>query len=143
MFIGQYEHSLEEKGRLLIPKSFREELKAGAIVTKGLDGCLFLYSKEKWQALVEKLSSLPLTQTNARAFSRLFTYGASEVNLDRIGRILVPQYLRDFAQIQSNVVIAGNLDKIEIWNKDKFVQYQSQIEKNSDDIAEKLSNLGI
>ncbi len=143
MFIGQHEHSLEEKGRLLIPKSFREELKAGAIVTKGLDGCLFLYSREKWQKLVEKLSILPLTKTDARAFSRLLTYGASEVALDRIGRILIPQYLRIYAQIETDIVIAGNIDKLEIWSKAKFAQYQARIEKNSDEIAEKLINLGI
>ncbi len=143
MFIGQYEHTLEEKGRLLIPKSFREELKAGAVITKGLDGCLFLYSKEKWQILVEKLAELPLTKTDARAFSRLLTYGAMEVELDRIGRILIPPYLRDFAKIKTEVVVAGNIGKIEVWDKTKFREYESRVEANSDEIAEKLTDLGI
>lgn len=143
MFIGQYEHSLEEKGRLLIPKAFRALLKEGGVITKGLDGCLFLYPQSGWQDLINKLKLLPLSKTDARSFSRLLTYGAMEVDLDRIGRILVPQYLRDFAAIQSQVVIAGNLDKIEIWDKTRFGEYQTKIEKNSEDIAEKLADLGI
>ncbi len=143
MLIGQYEHTLEEKGRLQIPKSFRESLQGGAIVTKGLDGCLFLYPREKWQSLIEKISTLPITKSDARAFSRLLTYGANEVQIDRVGRILIPAYLRDYALIKSEVIVAGNLDKIEIWDKTKFLQYQDKIEKNSDQIAEKLTDINI
>jgi MraZ protein len=141
MLIGQYEHSLEEKGRLQIPKNYRESLYGGAVITKGLDGCLFLYPREKWQALVEKISTLSITKTDARAFSRLLTYGANEVEIDRVGRILIPAYLRDYAQIKTEVVIAGNLDKVEIWDKAKFLDYQTKIEKESSEIAEKLADL--
>jgi MraZ protein len=143
MFIGQYEHSLEEKGRLLIPKDFREKLEEGSVLTKGLDGCLFLYSKEKWSELVTKLETLPLTKAEARAFSRLLTYGAVESELDRVGRILIPQYLREYANLTNSVVVAGNLYKIEIWDREAFFKYQSEIEKNSEAIAEKLTELGI
>jgi|SRR3989338_93653 len=143
MFIGQYEHSLEEKGRLLVPKNFRPLLAQSAVITKGLDGCLFLYPKQKWEALLQKLASLPITQKDARAFSRLLTYGASEVYLDRIGRILIPQFLRSFAHITNQTILAGNLDKVDIWDKKLFDTYQSNIESKSEEIAEKLNNLGI
>jgi len=143
MFIGQYEHNLEEKGRLSIPKKFRGELGEGAVLTKGLDGCLFLFPKEKWNEFIGKLSQTPLTKADARGFSRLLTYGASEVDLDGQGRVLIPEYLRESAGIKNEAVVAGALNRIEIWSKENFVAYQGKIENESTDIAERLAELGI
>lgn len=143
MFIGQYEHTLEEKGRLSIPKKFRAELADVGILTKGLDGCLFLFPKAKWQELSEKISKIPLTKSDGRSFSRLLTYGAYEAEIDRLGRILVPEYLRVYAELKKTVVVAGSLDRLEIWDKEKFAKYSLRIEKNSDEIAERLTELGI
>lgn len=143
MFIGQYEHNLEEKGRLSIPKKFRAELVEGGVLTRGLDGCLFLFPKERWSEFIAKLSQTPLTKADARGFSRLLTYGATEVELDGQGRILIPEYLRESAALTSAIVIAGALERIEIWNKENFAIYQEKIEKDSENIAERLTDLGI
>ena len=138
MFIGQYEHSLEAKGRLSIPKKFRSQLEGGAILSQGLDGCLFLYPKATWEQLINKLSQLPLTRTDARGFTRSLSYGATEVDIDSLGRILVPDYLRQFANISANCVVAGAIDRIEIWDKSKFSSYTNKINLHVEDIAEKL-----
>ena len=143
MFIGQYEHSLEEKGRLSVPKKFRNQLESGAVISQGLDGCLFLYPRSVWEQLVNKMSQLPLTKSDARSFLRSMSYAASEVELDKIGRILLPDYLKKFAGISSTVVLAGALDRIEIWDKDKFISYTNDINSKSSEIAEKLSEAGI
>lgn len=143
MFIGQYEHNLEEKGRLSIPKKFRDELTEGGILTRGLDGCLFLFPKKRWQEFIDKLSQTPLTKSDGRGFSRLLTYGATEVELDKQGRILVPEFLRNFAGIKKEVILAGALERIEIWDKKNFVTYQQKIEKEGEMIAERLAELGI
>lgn len=138
MFIGQYEHQLEEKGRLSVPKKFRGSLESGAILSQGLDGCLFLYPKSVWEALVQKLANLPLTKTDARAFLRSLSYAAVEVELDKIGRILVPDYLKKFAGIKETCILAGALDRIEIWDKVKFETYTQDVNSKSAEIAEKL-----
>lgn len=138
MFIGQYEHSLEAKGRLSIPKKFRSQLDGGAVLAQGLDGCLFLYPKAAWEQLISKLSQLPLTRTDARGFTRALSYGASEVEIDSLGRILVPDYLRQFAGIAGFCIVAGAIDRIEIWDKSKFEAYTSQVNAKREDIAEKL-----
>lgn len=143
MFIGQYEHNLEEKGRLAIPKKFRGELGEGAILTRGLDGCLFLFPLRSWEEFVAKLVQTPLTKTDARDFSRYLTYGAVEVELDSQGRILIPEYLRGSAGIGKEVVLAGALGRIEIWDKENFRQYQEKIGNESSIIAERLTDLGI
>jgi MraZ protein len=143
MFIGQYDHHLEEKGRLSIPKKFRSQLEEGAVISQGLDGCLFLYPKLAWEKLIGKLSELPLTQTDARSFTRSLSFGASEVEIDRLGRILLPEYLRNFASITSDCVIAGAVERVEIWDKAKFTKYTQSINSRAEEIAEKLSNLGI
>ncbi len=140
MFIGRYDHRLEEKGRLSIPKKFRSRLENGAIISQGLDGCLFLYPKETWDELIQKLSQLPLTRTDARSFIRSLSYGATEVEIDRLGRILIPDYLRSFAHISLECVVAGAIDRIEIWDKQKFSVYQSTISESAVEIAEKLSS---
>ena len=131
MFMGEYNHTVDAKGRLIIPSRFREELKNEFIVTKGLDGCLF----------VEKLKALPLTNKNARQFSRFFVAGATPCELDRQGRILLPLPLREFAGLEKDVVLAGMLNRIEIWSKTKWMENNSC--DNMDDIAEQMSDLGL
>jgi MraZ protein len=143
MFIGQYEHHLEKKGRLSVPKKFRSQLEDGAVLSQGLDGCLFLYSKSTWELLVRKLETLPLTQTEARNFTRSLSFGATEVEIDRLGRILLPEYLKSFAGISVDCVVAGAIDRIEIWDKKKFALYTAQINSRREEIAEKLSSSGI
>jgi MraZ protein len=143
MFLGHYEHTLEAKGRLSIPKKFRPELIAGGVLTEGLDGCLFLFPKGKWEALAKKLAAAPLTRKDARAFARLLTFGAFDVELDQQGRVLLPEKLRQFAQIVKKVVVAGAIDRVEIWGKQRFDRYLEKIESRSEEIAEKLTELGI
>jgi MraZ protein len=143
MFIGQYEHHLEEKGRLSIPKKFRSQLENGAVISQGLDGCLFLYPKAAWDELITKLKQLPLTQTDARSFTRSLSFGANEVDIDRLGRILLPEYLRKFASITGDCVVAGAIERIEIWDKAKFNTYTTEINSQAEEIAEKLSSAGI
>lgn len=143
MFIGQYEHNLEEKGRVSIPKKFRNDFVGGGIITRGLDGCLFLFSEKKWANFLEKLAQTPLTKADARGFSRFLTYGASECTLDRQGRILIPEFLRGYAELKNEIVIAGALTRVEIWSKQKFEIYQQKIESDSQAIAERLAELAI
>lgn len=142
-FIGLYERNLEARGRLAVPKKFRESLDKGAVLTRGLDGCLFLFPAEVWQKISHKLRETPLTSLDARAFTRLLTYEAFEVEFDNQGRILVPEVLKKFAGLIKEAVIAGSLDRIEIWAKEKFSDYQTKIEKTSDEIAERLNNFEI
>ena len=142
-FIGLYERNLEAKGRLAVPKKFRSSLSKGAVLTRGLDGCLFLFPGNRWQEIAEKLRKTPLTSLDARAFTRLLTYEAFEVEFDSQGRILIPDVLKKFSGLKTKAVVAGSLDRIEIWAKDKFAGYQTKIEKTSDEIAERLNNLEI
>lgn len=143
MFVGQYDHHLEEKGRLSVPKKFRTQLTDGAVISQGLDGCLFLYPKKTWEDLINKLRELPLTRSDARDFTRSLSYGASEVEIDSLGRILLPDYLRLFAGIKVDCVIAGAVDRVEIWDKSRFLTYTEKINSQADQIAEKLSPAGI
>lgn len=142
MFIGQYDHRLEEKGRLSVPKKFRSQLAEGAVLAQGLDGCLFLYPRPTWEQLIGRLSQLPLTRSDARSFTRAFSYGAVEVEIDRLGRILIPDYLRSFAGLKDACVVAGAVDRVEIWDKDRFTSYTAQIGSRAEEIAEKLSTEG-
>ena len=141
MFIGEFTHSLDKKGRVLVPSKFRSQLAGGAVVTRGLDNCLFLYPESQWEEMAEKLASLPISKSNTRAFSRLMLAGAMDVELDSQGRILLPEYLREYAGLSDKVVVAGLYDRLEMWDKDKWAEYKEDTEKNSDDIAEKLSEL--
>lgn len=138
MFIGQYEHRLEEKGRLSIPKKFRSQLAAGCVISLGLDGCLFLYPLSAWNKLINKLSQLPLTKSDARAFSRSLTYQAYEVDIDRLGRILIPDYLRQFAKLKNTVIVAGAIERIEIWDQDRYSNYSQKINQDAEKLAEQL-----
>ncbi len=143
MFAGQYSHSLEVKGRLAIPKKFREKLGEKVVLTKGLDGCLFLFSVEKWQRFEKKLAGMSLTKKNSRAFARFLTYSAAEIEFDKQGRVLIPEHLRRFAGMSKDVIVAGALERIEIWDKKRFDQYLARIEKDSEKIAERIEELGL
>ena len=143
MFIGEYNHNLDIKGRLAIPAKFRTILKKGAVVTKGLDNCLFLYSQEQFKEIAEKFSKLPISQTKARAFARHMLAGAMDVEFDNQGRITIPEYLRKFANLKKNTIIAGLYNHLEIWDKEDWDKYKTEIEKNSNAIAEELGELGI
>lgn len=143
MFIGEYTHSLDAKGRVALPVKFRQKLGEGAIITRGLDRSLFIYNKNDWESLAQKLIALPLTQSKARAFSRLMLAGAAEVEFDTQGRILVPEYLRAYAGLQKQAVFAGVYNRIEIWDEASWKTYKSHTEASSDDIAEQLGELGI
>ena len=141
MFIGEYYLSVDEKGRLSIPVKFRGLLSRGAVVTRGLDSSLFLYTEKEWKNLAEKLANLPISRSNTRAFSRLMLAGAMDVELDKAGRVILPDYLREFAGIQKKVVIAGLYNRLEIWNEGKWLSYKKQTEKSSKDIAETLDQI--
>ncbi|MCD7736048.1 MAG: division/cell wall cluster transcriptional repressor MraZ [Lachnospiraceae bacterium] len=141
MFMGEYNHTIDTKGRLIIPAKFREILGDEFIVTKGLDGCLFVFPKTEWQIFEEKLRKLPLTQKNARKFTRFFMGGATTCELDKQGRILLPQNLREFAKLDKDVVLSGNLNRIEIWNKADWTENNAY--DDMDDIAEQMSDLGL
>ena len=143
MFIGEYQHNLDEKGRLAIPAKFRAALKKGAVVTKGLDNCLFLYSKEQFAIIAKKFASLPISQARARAFSRHMLAGAMDVDFDVQGRITLPEYLRNFSNLKKGVIVAGLYNHLEIWNESAWSKYKQESEKNSNAIAEELGDLGI
>lgn len=143
MFIGEYQHNIDSKGRIIIPSKFREELGENFVVTKGLDGCLFIYSSEEWKNFEEKLSSLPLTSKDARAFVRFFFAGATECEFDKQGRILIPSNLRDYGNIIKEAIIIGVSNRLEIWSKERWLNYNDDDDLSYDAIAEKMSLLGI
>jgi len=143
MFIGEFTHNLDDKGRLAIPVKFRRDLTKGAVVTRGLDNCLFLYTKNEWEKLAEKLATLPISQANSRAFARLMLAGAMDVDVDKQGRIVLPEYLRQFAGLSKNVIVAGLYSRVEIWDESKWQAYKKQTETNSNEIAEKMAELGV
>lgn len=143
MFIGEYSHNIDNKGRFAIPAKFRILLEDGAVVTKGLDNCLFLYTKKQWEIMAEKFSKLPVAQAKARAFARLMLAGAMQVEFDAQGRITVPEYLRKFAGLKKEIVVAGLYDRLEIWDKAEWNKYKLISEKDSNDIAESMGEMGI
>ena len=143
MFIGEYKHTIDPKKRLAIPVKFRKELGSKAILTRGLDGCLFIFPMKEWEQLAEKLGKLPFGQQDSRGFVRLLLAGASEVEFDQLGRILVPDFLKDYAALKREVIIAGLFNKLEVWDEARWSSYKANLEKNSDRIAEKLGELGI
>ena len=143
MFIGEYLHSLDEKNRMAVPVKFRVKLGKGAVVTKGLDHCLFLFNAADWEEFVQKIKNLQMSQANNRAFSRLMLAGAMEVDLDNQGRILLPDYLKQYAGLKKQVVVAGLYNRVEIWDEETWQQYKTKTESSSDEIAERLGWLGI
>jgi MraZ protein len=143
MFIGIYYHTLEAKGRLAIPAKFRKQLKKGSVITRGLDGCLFLFPASEWGTFMKKLQESPLSQADARGFIRLMTNEAREVEFDRQGRTHIPQYLKEYAGLKTKTVIAGTLNRIEIWDRETYHKYIEKIEEKGGKLAESLKELGI
>lgn len=143
MFIGEYIHTIDQKKRLSIPVKFRDLLGKRVVITRGLDNCLFLYSQKEWEKLAKRLSQLPISQSDVRGFVRMMLAGAMEVNVDSLGRILVPEYLKRYASLGKRVVIAGLYNRIEIWDEKKWKEYQKKTEKEVGDMAERLKELGV
>ncbi|KKU08297.1 MAG: hypothetical protein UX10_C0001G0056 [Candidatus Magasanikbacteria bacterium GW2011_GWA2_45_39] len=143
MFIGEYHHTVDEKGRVSIPVKFRTALKKGAVVTRGLDHSLFIYTAKAWEKLASKLASLPMGQADTRAFSRLMLAGAMELELDKQGRAIIPEYLRSFAGLKKQIVVAGMYDRLEVWEKEVWEKYKQGTEKHTEELAEKMGELGV
>lgn len=142
MLIGEYTHTLDEKKRLSLPAKFRKELGKGAVMTRGLDHCLFVYSAAQWERILEKMSTLSMGATDSRGFNRFMLSGAVELEVDSAGRILIPDFLKSFAHLKSKVVFAGVGDRVEIWDDEKWALYKKHIEHQGDKMAERLSELG-
>lgn len=142
MLIGEYKHIIDEKKRLAIPAKVRKELGRGAVLTRGLDNCLALYPLKEWEKLADKLSKLPTGQVEARGVARVILSGAVEVDFDSLGRILIPDYLKQYASIEKNVVVAGVFNHMEIWDQVKWDNYKQKTEREVGDMASKLSEIG-
>lgn len=143
MFLGEYHHSIDDKGRVSVPTKFRDDLAKGAVVTRGLDTSLFLLPLEEWGKLADKLAGLPLGQANSRAFSRLMLAGAMDVRLDGQGRFVIPEYLREYAGLKKDVVVVGVHNRLELWDEEEWKQYTAKTEEDAETIAEQLGGLGI
>ncbi len=141
MFLGEYNHTIDEKKRLAVPTKFRQELGKKAVITRGLDDCLFLFPMKEWEKEAEKISKLPLHKADARGYNRIMLSGAMDVNLDGLGRILVPDYLKKFAGLEKKVVFTGLYNRIEIWDEKKWGIYKETMEKDAENIAERLKEL--
>lgn len=142
MFIGEYQHALDSKNRIIIPSKFREGLGNSFVLTKGLDGCLYAYPMDEWKKLENKLKELPITSKDARAFVRFFLSGAAEIEVDKQGRALIPQNLIEYACINKEIVSIGVSTRLEIWSKEKWIDYNEQ-NIDFEEIAERMSELGI
>lgn len=143
MLIGEYTHVLDEKNRLSLPSKFREEMGKKVVLTPGLDGCLFVFTTKVWQTIAEKLSESSMLQSDARSFNRFMFAGAEEATVDAIGRILIPEFLQNRANLKDSVVIIGVQDRLEIWNEKEWLLYKKNVEKRADALAEKLGSVGI
>ena len=143
MLIGEYEHSIDTKGRLIMPAKLKEDIGEKFVITQGLDGCLFAYSQTEWKNFEDKLRTFPLTSKDARALKRFFLARATECEIDKQGRFLISGNLRKFAELEKEVIIIGALDKIEIWSKAKWQAYSEKENMQADEIAERIENLGI
>ncbi len=143
LFIGEHQHILDSKKRLAIPSKFRKDFKKGAVVTRGLDNSLFVYPQDEWDKLAEKLSQMPIGKQSTRSFVRLILAGAMDVRLDSQGRILVPDYLKDYAKLKKNVIVAGLFNRLEIWDIETWNKYKAKAEESQDEVAEKLGELGM
>lgn len=141
MFMSEYNHTIDVKGRLIIPSKFREVLGEEFVISKGMDGCLFVYANDDWAAFEQKLTSLPMTNKEARKFARFFLAGAAQVELDKQGRILLPQALREFAELDKDVVLVGVGSRIEIWSREKYEAESDDVDM--DDIAASMEELGL
>ncbi|MDO3409204.1 division/cell wall cluster transcriptional repressor MraZ [Saccharibacillus sp. CPCC 101409] len=143
MFMGEYRHNIDDKGRIIMPAKFRERLGASCIVTRGLDQCLFVYSEQEWGLLESKLKNLPLMKADARAFTRFFFSGAAECEWDKQGRAGLPANLREYAKLDKECVIIGAGGRVEIWSREVWEPYYSKSEESFGEIAEKLTDFDI
>jgi len=143
MLIGEYKHTIDTKKRLAVPAKLRKDLGTGAVLTRGLDNCLALYPLKEWQKMTDKLSQLPTGQIDARGFNRIILAGAMAVEFDKLGRILIPDYLKKYALLKKNVVIVGVNNRLEIWDGVKWETYKQKTEKQVGDIAQRLGDLGV
>lgn len=136
--MGEYQHSIDDKGRLIIPAKFRDALGSTFVVTRGLDNCLFVYPEQEWELMEQKLKALPLMKSDARAFTRFFLAGATECELDKQGRVNIPSNLREHAKLDKDCVVIGVSSRVEIWSKENWQSYAEKSEEAFDEIAEKL-----
>ena len=142
MFIGEYEHTMDEKKRVSLPKQFRTGLGKKMVMTRGLDNCLFVYSRANWEKVAAKLQELSFAQADTRGFNRFILSGAAEVETDTAGRILIPEHQRAFAGLKKTLVFAGVSDRVEVWDAARWNEYKAGIEKKADALAEKLGEVG-
>ena len=143
MLIGEFRHIIDDKKRISLPASFRREVGKKLVITKGLDSCLFAYTIEGWKKVASELEKLPMTQSAARSFNRFILGSAFEVDLDTMGRVLIPDHLKDFADLKSRVVVVGLNERIEIWDEKKWKENIDKVEKQADVLAERLSEVGM
>lgn len=143
MLIGEYAHTLDSKKRLSLPAKFRKEIGKKVVITRGLDACLFMYPEKQWEKIAEKLATLPMGQSDTRALSRFMLSGAVESEVDGAGRVLIPDFLKEFAGLKGKVILAGVHERIEIWNEKQWDEYKRRIEKNADSVAQKLGDIGV
>ncbi|MEK7121979.1 MAG: division/cell wall cluster transcriptional repressor MraZ [Patescibacteria group bacterium] len=143
MLIGEFLHTIDAKKRVSLPAKFRKEIGKGAVITRGLDKCLFVYPVSEWKNFAEQLSALPMGQKDKRDFARIFLAGASEVESDKLGRILIPDHLKKYAELEEKAVICGMYKRLEIWNEKRWEKYREETEKQADVLAEKLGEMGM
>lgn len=143
MLLGEYEHTLDDKRRVSLPSQFRKEIGKTVVLTRGLDHCIFGYSLSHWERIAEDLSNLPLGRADSRAFNRFMLSGAVKVDIDSAGRILIPEFLKEFAGLDDKVIMAGVYSRIEIWQIDRWQSYKQGVEKEADKLAEKLGEVGM
>lgn len=143
LFLGEYQHSIDDKGRLAIPAKFRSPLNDGLVVTRGLEKCLYVWTLDQWREMSDRLASLPLMQNDARRVARHFFSGAVDTKLDKLGRVILPQFLREYAGLTDEVVVLGVHSRIEIWGSESWASERSQVEEQSASYAEHLATLGI
>lgn len=143
MFLGEFQHLIDSKGRVILPAKFRDELADGLVVTKGLEDCLFVYPPAEWAKQAEKIRSMPLTNAAGRAFARNFFSGAAKGTLDKQGRLMLPPNLRESATLTKDVIVIGVASRVEIWDKAKWAKYSSETERSYSELAEQLADLGI
>lgn len=144
MLIGEYTHTLDEKKRISLPSKFRKELGKKVVVTHGLDNCLFLYPLKEWEKISEKLGNLSIGQADTRGFNRIMLAGAVELDVDAIGRVLIPEFLREFADMkEGKAVFAGVHSRVEVWDESRWKAYKTKVLKQADQLAEKLGEIGV
>jgi len=143
MLIGEYRHTIDNKKRISIPAKLRKDLGDNFVITRGLDSCLFVYPESEWQKVVGKLSELPMGKSETRSFVRFMLSGASQSELDQLGRLLIPDYLKDFAGLKKKAVVVGVHSRMEIWDEEKWNEFKNKTESNADELAERLGEVGV